>query len=338
METQIRKRIDWLDIAKGIAIICTIIGHSFGKNRIGVFIFSFHMPIFFILSGYTLKKIQFSEFTKAIFKDFKRLIIPVFVVFTIDFMLQILFFNKAPFSLLKSDVKKIIWGTCNRGVGKLWFLVALFYSKFFFRIVLNTIPKYREIFLLIGTYIFSVPGLKIELPQNFDLIFVAMLFMDAGYILRNSVDENSPKIEKFGILCFFVWIYLVWNQKVYTDLAQRLYPPLAIVAALCGSLCVIQLSKLFECSKFITKIIGFLGKWSLDLLCIHQLDGYWRKYLNYFSFQENIKLAKLNPYIHCCVNLLLNIFILLAWVGIRYLVIKIYKYSKIALTKERTTE
>ena len=116
METQIRKRIDWLDIAKGIAIISTIIGHSFGKNRIGVFIFSFHMPIFFILSGYTLKKIQFSEFTKAIFKDFKRLIIPIFVVFTIDFMLQILFFNKAPFSLLKSDVKKIIWGTCNRGV------------------------------------------------------------------------------------------------------------------------------------------------------------------------------------------------------------------------------
>ena len=67
MGTQIKKRIDWLDIAKGIAIICTIIGHSFGKNRIGVFIFSFHMPIFFILSGYTLKKIQFSEFTKATF-------------------------------------------------------------------------------------------------------------------------------------------------------------------------------------------------------------------------------------------------------------------------------
>lgn len=128
--------------------------------------------------------------------------------------------------------------------------------------------------MLIGTYIFSVPGLKIELPQNLDLIFVAMLFMDAGYILRNSIDENSPKIEKFGILCFFVWVFLVWNHKVYTDLAQRLYTPLAIVAALYGSLCVIQLSKIFECSKFLTKIIGFFGKWSLDLLCIHQLDGY----------------------------------------------------------------
>lgn len=337
METQIKKRIDWLDIAKGIAIICTIIGHSFGKNRIGVFIFSFHMPIFFILSGYTLKKIQFSEFTKAIFKDFKRLIIPVFVVFVIDFILQILFSNKSPFSLMKSDVKRFIWGTCNRGVGRLWFLVALFYSKFFFRIVLNKIQKYREIFLLLGTYIFSVPGLKIELPQNLDLIFVAMLFMDAGYILRNSVDENSPKIEKLGIGCFFVWVFLVWNHKVYTDLAQRLYPPLAIVAALCGSLCVIQLSKIFECSKFLTKIIGFFGKWSLDLLCIHQLDGYFSKYVNLFTFKEGVKLAKLNPYIHCCVNLLLNILILLAWTGIRYMVMKIYKSSKHTLTKGRVT-
>ena len=54
IQTQNQKRIDWLDIAKGIAILCIIIGHSFGKNRIGVFIFSFHMPLFFILSGYTM--------------------------------------------------------------------------------------------------------------------------------------------------------------------------------------------------------------------------------------------------------------------------------------------
>ncbi len=164
METQIKKRIDWLDIAKGIAIICTIIGHSVEKNKIGVFIFSFHMPLFFILSGYTLKKIQFSELPKATLKDFLRLILPVFAVLAIDFILQTLFFDKNPISLMKSYIKRLIWGTCGHGVGRLWFLVALFWSKLFFRIVLNKITKYREIFLLIGTYIFSIPGLKIEFP------------------------------------------------------------------------------------------------------------------------------------------------------------------------------
>lgn len=110
LETQIKKRIDWLDIAKGIAIICTIIGHSVEKNKIGVFIFSFHMPLFFILSGYTLKKIQFSELPKATLKDFLRLILPVFAVLAIDFILQTLFFDKNPISLMKSYIKRLIWG------------------------------------------------------------------------------------------------------------------------------------------------------------------------------------------------------------------------------------
>jgi len=110
-----------------------------------------------------------------------------------------------------------------------------------------------------------------------------------------------------------------------------LYSPLAIIAALCGSLCVIQLSKVFECGKFLTKVIGFFGKWSLDLLCIHQLDVYWSKCLNYFSFQEEIKLAKLNPYIHCAVNLIVNILVLMIWVGIKHCILTVK--SKIAIDK-----
>lgn len=49
-------RIAWIDIAKGITIILVIIGHvvPFDSATRNV-IFSFHMPLFFILSGYTNK-------------------------------------------------------------------------------------------------------------------------------------------------------------------------------------------------------------------------------------------------------------------------------------------
>ena len=49
-------RIAWVDVAKGIAILLVIIGHTvnFGSATRN-FIFSFHMPLFFILSGYTFK-------------------------------------------------------------------------------------------------------------------------------------------------------------------------------------------------------------------------------------------------------------------------------------------
>ena len=79
------------------------------------------------------------------------------------------------------------------------------------------------------------------------------------------------------------------------------------------------------------KTLGFLGKWSLDLLCIHQLDGYWRQYLNYFSFQEGVKLAKLNPYIHCAANLFINISVLMIWVGIKHCILTVK--NKIVIDK-----
>ncbi|WP_270224197.1 acyltransferase family protein [Lactiplantibacillus pentosus] len=49
------KRIEWIDIAKGIAILAVVVGHTLGPYNgqlFGSLIFAFHMPIFFMLSGY----------------------------------------------------------------------------------------------------------------------------------------------------------------------------------------------------------------------------------------------------------------------------------------------
>ncbi len=48
-----RKRLMWLDAARGIGILLVLLGHtspSFGK-----FIYGFHMPLFFIISGFLYK-------------------------------------------------------------------------------------------------------------------------------------------------------------------------------------------------------------------------------------------------------------------------------------------
>lgn len=49
------KRLDWIDIAKGIAIILVIVGHTVpNPSPLRHAIFSFHMPVFFILAGIRL--------------------------------------------------------------------------------------------------------------------------------------------------------------------------------------------------------------------------------------------------------------------------------------------
>ena len=54
MEKLIKRRIDYIDILKGIAMILVIAGHlSFITLETRKYIYSFHMPLFFICYGLT---------------------------------------------------------------------------------------------------------------------------------------------------------------------------------------------------------------------------------------------------------------------------------------------
>lgn len=57
-----KKRIDYLDIAKGIGIILVLVGHISKNDEINRFLYLFHMPLFFIISGMLYKeKIIFAK-------------------------------------------------------------------------------------------------------------------------------------------------------------------------------------------------------------------------------------------------------------------------------------
>ncbi len=54
-----QERIKWVDNLKGFAILLVILGHSlqyfyrdFNNSHLANFIYSFHMPLFFALSGF----------------------------------------------------------------------------------------------------------------------------------------------------------------------------------------------------------------------------------------------------------------------------------------------
>lgn len=68
-EVQKNKRIDYLDIAKGIGILSVIIGHTFDVQYLSNFLYSFHMPLFFVLSGYFFKEKDTKTIVKKGLKD-----------------------------------------------------------------------------------------------------------------------------------------------------------------------------------------------------------------------------------------------------------------------------
>lgn len=47
-----------IDIAKGLLILCVVIGHGTQNQSLSDFMYRFHMPLFLILSGCFLKKVE----------------------------------------------------------------------------------------------------------------------------------------------------------------------------------------------------------------------------------------------------------------------------------------
>ena len=70
------RRVGWIDIARGICMLAIIAGH-FGVNWIGNIVFLFHLPVFFILSGYLFKDVPLTA--GYIAKKFKTFMLPYFI-------------------------------------------------------------------------------------------------------------------------------------------------------------------------------------------------------------------------------------------------------------------
>ena len=69
------ERIEWLDLSKGIGIFLVIAGHCLNVNTTPFhLIFEFHMPLFFLLSGYTYSRKM--GFRNMVEKKFKGLLVP----------------------------------------------------------------------------------------------------------------------------------------------------------------------------------------------------------------------------------------------------------------------
>ena len=81
----VRQRIDWIDTAKGLCMILVIVGHTLPYgNLMRNFIFSFHMPAFFFLSGMTFRPEKYKTCLDYIKKRGRTLILPYFAVTNCD--------------------------------------------------------------------------------------------------------------------------------------------------------------------------------------------------------------------------------------------------------------
>lgn len=149
------RRVGWIDIARGICMLAIIAGH-FGVNWIGNIVFLFHLPVFFILSGYLFKDVPLTA--GYIAKKFKTFMLPYFItcfaIIIIDAIVLIIHGDDSIASItgkIADDFTRSIWasGSCTKfgdidlggRIGAIWFLPALFFATIIFSIIKRLIKN-----------------------------------------------------------------------------------------------------------------------------------------------------------------------------------------------------
>lgn len=278
-------RISYIDIVKGISMICIILGH-FGIFNINRVVFTFHVPIFFLISGYFIDdKLKIKDLIK---KKAKRLLIPYYITCLVIILLGLYF------SVSRGTIKErfIYWlkaalyaaGSPHskpfkiERIGAIWFLWALFWGSMFLRISLAMRKEIRII--LIGALFFVCYYTRnlFWLPLSIQPGACSVLFMYIGYLLKtykDRVDKIPPPIKAVGsLVALIISILFIKNFQSFAlvecDFGRGI---IDIIGCLCSCWIVILISQFIDKHIHILKKIFInIGKQTLILLCVHIVE------------------------------------------------------------------
>lgn len=279
----LNKRIEWIDTVRGISIFLVVLGHTILPYPWLIYVFSFHMPIFFFLSGYVYNPQKYTNLWSIVKRKANTLLWPYLFFFLINFIYWILFFGSKQYF---EPIWKMLYSsnTLSAPFIPLWFLTCLFVLEILFFILQK---KFKSFGLLIMVLFSTILGFwlaykKYYLPWGIDIAMVAILFYYLGFILKNKMDQidkiKNIWIYLFGFVMLIANYLLAQYQNIQTSIFYRFYdkPWLFLLVAICGILGYMILAKFLKKTllKNIT-IIDWLGRNSLIILGLHTIFYYY---------------------------------------------------------------
>lgn len=276
-----RDRIEWIDLAKGYTILLVVIGHVLlgllNSNRfsehteslsfiIGV-IYSFHMPVFFILSGYTYgykKNETFRDYGKSISKKFLSLSVPYVVFSIIMFLLKYIGQSEVRNGISIEHLLNIY----KAPIDFLWFLYTLFFIFVIAELLDLFIKNEKVVFLffIIGFIVFNIFPTDVYFIQR---TMIWGVFFYFGKILSSkSHILNSNKLFTFNSIAFICYV-IIWS--LISNLEKTNYDALGILGtcgAVFGSMMVLSLFNKVKSGKLYSYFVK-VGLISLPIYLLH---------------------------------------------------------------------
>ena len=270
----IKHRIDYVDISKGIGLILVVLSHTV-SYRLMFFASGFYVPIFFVCAGYTYR--GGGTFIENVKKRAVRLMKPYFFF---SFILLICFMHfslrefvgifYSRYCLYLPDVVPNI-KFLTSGNFPLWFLTCMLVSYVLFYVLIYY-ERYAVFLLLIYLFFTAIlDKLPILLPWSIDTAFIMAILMYVGKKLRGM---NMMPDDAIGLFSRFVVCLLLYTGAMLLDgemnISVRIYGNsflLYLLAAIFGCMMLLYFSKMIE-KTFVGHVLLMFGKHSLTIFCI----------------------------------------------------------------------
>ncbi len=286
-------RLCWVDVAKGIGIILVVFAHVNYTRAILDTIYSFHMPLFFIISGILFNKNKYTSFRMFVKRKLQTLICPYVLFYT---LILIYFYVSRYLGSGLSEFNVAVMGEhflqmfLSQGSAKvisppLWFVLCLFTVEILYYFISKIDKKVivvliSAVFVLVGwlfeTYI--VRKYNILLPWSIDSAMFALGFFTIGNLSADRLNQMVRWILKQD------YSYLIGSALAIVGLAVTMI--LAIpnghvslgskilrngyvfyITGIVGSLSVLVISALLQKNKFFT----YCGRNSFCIMAVHDV-------------------------------------------------------------------
>ncbi len=282
------KRLKYVDTARFIAMLFVILCHSVSKGEIRHIGYSFHLPIFFVLNGITLKVDEDKPFGIFLEKKLKSYLIPAFCLGVLcavaeNFMQKCFGIgsHKGPNHIGTMLIKLLE----QKSVYPIWFLGALLFSDIMFYFIVKwgknkLIPCGLLSLLFLAIAIYFNRYFKYRYAWNIDVALFGVFFVGCGYLFGHT---KSVRIRDFllsskwislifGVLLFALGQVLgeinYYRFNTHLEMWAMQYDKyyLTLPCALLSSFGVI-----LTCNAISNNLFACLGKATLVMLAFHQI-------------------------------------------------------------------
>jgi polysaccharide biosynthesis protein PslL len=291
-----------VDVAKGIGIILVVLGHNWivqhEDGELRRIIYSFHMPLFILISGIYLKETAF--FGEFCLHKARSLLKPY--LSTVTIMGVLLVIGGVPTT---GYLVAALYGTgesfragAHWTMEPLWFLPCLFvtflvtwkiiriskvfgFSKAGMLLVVVTLLAFGTKYLGAFWHV-AIPGVgQAELPGegkglpglpfSVDLVVLCSGFMLAGYVLREEIQTMTFNGFRLAVVTI-LFSGLHYRFDHFIDLNKRYLGswPIVMLQVILGIYIAISLARLISRYRLPARILGYIGSASLFILLFHQ--------------------------------------------------------------------